>query len=32
MTEPFGRVAGVATLEGVDPAAWLSKKNKPEKI
>lgn len=26
MTEPFGRAAGVAALEGVDPAAWLSKK------
>lgn len=24
MTEPFGRVAGVAALMGVGPAAWLS--------
>lgn len=24
MTEPLGRAAGAAALEGVDPAAWLS--------
>lgn len=24
MTEPFGRVVGVATLDGVLPVAWLS--------
>lgn len=26
MTEPLGRAAGAAALEGVDPAAWLSEK------
>lgn len=26
MTEPLGRDAVVATLEGVDPATWLSEK------
>lgn len=28
MTEPFGRPAGVVALEGVDPAAWLSKQKR----
>lgn len=26
MTEPLGRAAGTAALDGVDPAAWLSEK------
>lgn len=28
MTEPLGHTAGAAALEEVDPAAWLSEKEK----
>lgn len=26
MTEPLGRAAGAADLDGLDPVAWLSEK------